>query len=84
MIEITFISSIHYLEGGDGDPILPVIEVADRPVYGEPKTHKGDEGPKKSVGQGTRPGEDIAHSVNSGCLGVLAHCGGNAAFLTHS
>ena len=50
MIEAPFISSIHYLEGGDGDPILPVIEVADRPVDREPKTHKGDEGPKKSVG----------------------------------
>ena len=84
MIEATYISSIHYLEGGDSDPILPVIEVAYRPVDREPKTHKGDEGPKKSVRQGQRPGEDVAHSVNSGCLGVLAHCGGNAAFLSHS
>ena len=48
-------SEINYLEGGDGDPILPFIEVFYRQINREPKADQGGEGPQKSVHRGKRP-----------------------------
>ena len=48
-------SEISYLEGGDGDLILPFIEVFYRQINREPKADQGGEGPQKSVHRGKRP-----------------------------